>query len=201
MLQSKISQRRAAYDARNAQENKAELSQIICASVLEHQAYQQAHTVLWYLHCRSEVCTYQTVQAEILQRDKQIVIPYCTKDAQGNNQLGLWHVQDLSELVTGTWGILEPPKARWGELGREIPPESLDLIVTPGVAFDKSGGRLGNGAGYYDRLLARIRKNAYLLGIGFDCQLIEQVCMQDYDIYMDAIMTETTIYQGKGHLT
>jgi 5-formyltetrahydrofolate cyclo-ligase len=201
MLQSKISQRRAAYDARNAQENKAELSQIICASVLEHQAYQQAHAVLWYLHCRSEVCTYQTVQAEILQRDKQIVIPYCTKDAQGNNQLGLWHVQDLSELVTGTWGILEPPKARWGELGREIPPESLDLIVTPGVAFDKSGGRLGNGAGYYDRLLARIRKNAYLLGIGFDCQLIEQVCMQDYDIYMDAIMTETTIYQGKGHLT
>ncbi|NOQ15747.1 MAG: 5-formyltetrahydrofolate cyclo-ligase [Methyloprofundus sp.] len=200
MLQPKDSQRRAAYDARNAQANKEKLSQIICASVLEHDVYQQAHTVLWYLHCRSEVCTYQTVQAEILQQDKKIVIPYCTKDAQGNNQLGLWHVQDLAELVAGTWGILEPPKVRWGELGREIPPESLDFIVTPGVAFDKSGGRLGNGAGYYDRLLASIRKNTFLLGVGFDCQLIEQVCMQDYDIYMDAVVSESAIYQGKCRL-
>ena len=110
------------------------------------------------------------------------------------------YLQDLSELVAGTWGILEPPKARWGELGREILPESLDFIVTPGVAFDKSGGRLGNGAGYYDRLLADTRKNTFLLGIGFDCQFIEQVCMQDYDIYMDAVVSESAIYQGKGRL-
>ncbi len=196
MLQSKAEQRRAAYDARQLQENKDIVSQKICAGVLALKAYQQASTVLWYLHCRSEVRTYQTVQAEIQRQNKRVVIPYCTEDEQGNPQLGLWWVQSLSELVPGTWGILEPPKSRWHDADRHIFPEALDFIVTPGVAFDATGGRLGNGAGYYDRLLAAVGQHTYLLGIGFDCQMVEQVAMQAYDVYMDAVMTEHHFYQA-----
>ena len=191
MIPSKSIQRRFAYDARNAQQDKARLSQVICNTVLQLTEYQQADTVLWYLHCRSEVHTYQVVMDELLKQGKKIVIPYCTKDSQGNNQLGLWSLQDLSELVEGTWRILEPPKARWGEAGREVNPQQIDIVVVPGVAFDQQGGRLGNGAGYYDRLFARLKVSCNLIGICFNCQLVEQVCMQKYDIYMDKVITET----------
>jgi 5-formyltetrahydrofolate cyclo-ligase len=52
------------------------------------------------------------------KQQKTIVIPYCTKDQQGNNQLGLWHLEDTSELSAGTWGILEPPQERSGKFCR-----------------------------------------------------------------------------------
>ncbi|NOQ65336.1 MAG: 5-formyltetrahydrofolate cyclo-ligase [Methyloprofundus sp.] len=195
MSLSKPTQRRLSYDARNAQLNKIELSQKINQSLLQTSEYQQAKTVLWYLHCRSEVMTYQTVLSELAKQDKRIVIPYCTKDTQGNNQLGLWHLEDLSELVAGTWNILEPPKARWGEGTKEVSPNDIDCVVVPGVAFDKQGGRLGNGAGYYDRLFSQLSHDCTLLALCFNSQLLEQVFMQQYDVYMHQVITETRRYR------
>jgi len=200
MTPTKSSQRRLAYDARNAQQHKQYLSEEICAKVLDCLEYQQARTVLWYLHCRSEVRTFERVMTELLKQDKQIIIPYCTKDKQGHNYLGLWHLEDLAELVNGTWDILEPPKDRWGEPGKEVQADALDLVITPGVAFDRQGGRLGNGAGYYDRLFAQLKKHTCLIGIGFESQLVEQVIMQDYDVYLDTVITDVAIYQGRGRL-
>lgn len=198
MPPSKSIQRRIAYDARNAQRHKAQLTEIIINTLLAQAAYQQADTILWYLHCRSEVLTYSFVVDELLKQDKKIVIPYCTKDNQGNNQLGLWHLQDMSELVEGTWSILEPPQARWGEEGKEVSPGLIDVVVVPGVAFDRQGGRLGNGAGYYDRLFTRLKSSSQLIAIAFDCQLVEEVYMQQHDIFMDTIITETGVFQGRG---
>jgi len=197
-IPTKSVQRRLAYNARNAQQDKARLSQIICAKILALDEYQQAKTVLWYLHCRSEVHTYQTVISELLNHDKQVVIPYCTKDSLGNNQLGLWHLQDESELCAGTWGILEPPKERWGEPGKEVAIEQIDLAIVPGVAFDKQGGRLGNGAGYYDRLFACLAAKSKLMGICFDSQIFAQIPMQEFDVYMHTVITETQIYKCRG---
>ncbi len=198
MISSKSNQRRLAYDARNMQQNKAQLSQQIAKAILQLVEYKKAETVLWYLHCRSEVQTYQTVLNELLKQDKNIVIPYCTKDSEGNNHLGLWYLQDISELVEGTWRILEPPKTLWSEAGTEVEPQQLDCVVVPRVAFDKQGGRLGNGAGYYDRLFVQLKPDCKLIAICFNCQLIEQVCMQKHDVYMDKVITETDNYQGIG---
>lgn len=198
MKLSKSSQRRLAYDARNAQQNAESLSQIITSKVVAQDSYQQANTVLWYLHCRSEVQTYQTVLAELKKQQKTIVIPYCTKDQQGNNQLGLWHLEDASELSAGTWGILEPPQERWREAGKEVSPEQIDTVIVPGVTFDPQGGRLGNGAGYYDRLFARLSAQCTLLGIAFDSQIFTQIIMQQYDVYMQCVITESRIYQAGG---
>jgi 5-formyltetrahydrofolate cyclo-ligase len=195
---SKAEQRRLAYGARNAQKNKSPLSQKILASLVNTEAYQKAETVMWYLHCRSEVETIDFVKIALNKKDKKIIIPYCTKDSQGNNKLGLWHLESFDELISGTWGILEPPVKRWGEHPKEIAPEDLDLVITPGVAFDKQGGRLGNGAGYYDRLLTRVKSNVPLVAICFESQLQPQINMQEYDIYMDSIVTEKMIYPGKG---
>ncbi len=190
-------QRREAYNARNQQIDKDVLSQIICEQFIEQPAYQQAKTVLWYIHCRSEVRT-QTALLGELQTDKRIVIPYCTKDEKGHNKLGLWWLEDFAELVPGMWGILEPPKQRWGELGKEVAPEQLDCAMVPGVAFDRNGGRLGNGAGYYDRLLKNVRTDALLIGVCFESQLVEQVVMDAHDVAMDRVITENALHAGKG---
>lgn len=189
----KQQQRRKAYNARKAQPEKEKLSEIICSKFVDQQIYQQATAVMWYVHCRSEVRTLKALEHE-LGGTKQIVIPYCTNDKEGHNKLGLWLLEELSELNLGTWGILEPPKSRWGEYGKEVMPQQLDLIMVPGVAFDRNCGRMGNGAGYYDRLLATVSDETTLVGICYESQLCDKVIMEKHDIYMDIILTEKNCY-------
>ena len=197
MLISKVQQRRRAYDARAAQPDKEAVSRIICNRFMSLPAYRKAKTVMWYLHCRTEVRTLDALARE-LAGDKCIVIPYCTEDAVGRPVLGLWRLQDLSELEPGMWGILEPPKARWGEQGKEVDPEQLDLIMVPGVAFDKAGGRLGNGAGYYDRLLSRVRSDCVKAAVCYESQLLPEIAMEPHDVYMDYVITERAVYPAQG---
>lgn len=197
MNTSKAQQRLQAYATRNAQADKDVVSHRICEKILLLPAYQQAKTVLWYLHCRSEVRTQATLLTQ-LTTDKCIVIPYCTEHAQGFNSLGCWHLEDFAELVAGTWGILEPPKHRWQAPGKVIGPEQLDLLLVPGVAFDRHGGRLGNGAGYYDRLLPHLRSDALIVGVCYESQLIDECVMEAHDVYMDFVITEQDCYPGLG---
>ena len=66
---------------------------------------------------------------------------------------------------------------------------TIDLVIVPGVAFDRDGNRLGRGKGYYDRLLPRI-PSAYKVGICFPFQIIEEVPAEPFDIRMDEIITQ-----------
>lgn len=189
--------RRQAYDNRNAQADKDALSRLICEKFTAQESYQQSETVMWYLHCRSEVRTLPAV-ARALGENKKTVIPYCTRDLDGNKVLGLWRLEDLSELVPGTWGILEPPRKRWDEPERNVHLQSLDLVMVPGVGFDRQGGRIGNGAGYYDRLLQSVRKDTVVAGVCYESQIFSNLPMAEHDVYMDRVITENSVYIGKG---
>ena len=193
MRLNKSQQRLQAYKARNNQIDKASLSAIICQKLKQHSSYQKASTVMIYLHCRSEVRTQAFVKT-LLKTDKRIVIPYCTQDEQGNNKLGLWHLENLNELISGTWGILEPPKIKWDDLSKQLQPQQLDLVIVPAVAFNPQGARLGNGAGYYDRLLNQVRADCTLMGIAYESQIFKDIQMENYDIYMDFVLTEKQLY-------
>lgn len=192
----KQQQRRLAYAARNAQPDKDAVSAEICRRVICEPWYQQAHTILWYLHCRSEVRTLNVIQ-EQLTAGKRIVVPYCTVDARGSKCLGLWHLGSIEELQPGMWNILEPPRDRWWDADKRIGPAELDAVIVPGVAFDSKGGRLGNGAGYYDRLLSQVRADTVLAGVCYESQLLPQIDMQSHDIYMDWVVTERTAFPGR----
>jgi len=193
-MTEKQKQRRKAYDARNAQPDKENLSDIICDKFLAQPAYQQADTVMWYLHCRSEVRTLNFLIAA-LESSKNCVIPYCTIDQKGQKKLGLWLLENLSELIPGTWGILEPPQSTWGK--KEVSPEQLDLVMVPGVAFDRQGGRLGNGAGYYDRLLQEVRPDTELTAVCYESQICDKIIMEKHDVYIDTILTEQNCYKSR----
>ena len=71
-------------------------------------------------------------------------------------------------------------------------PESFDLVIVPGVAFDRQGGRLGYGKGYYDRFLDQ--SHAFRLALAFDFQLLETVPTEIHDVPMDGILTENGFY-------
>ena len=90
-------------------------------------------------------------------------------------------------LKPGPFGILEP-KAD----GIEVPKNEIDLIIVPGVAFDKDKNRMGRGRGFYDRLLSTL--NAPKVGICFGFQMIPQVPVEPLDKKMDYVITEDTIY-------
>lgn len=200
MRLAKDRQRRIAYDARNAQADKDAMSRLICQKFLEHPCCQQAETVMFYLDCRSEVRTRDWVREQLSGPPRRVVIPYCTQDADGQKKLGLWLLKDFQELLPGMWGILEPPQERRGEQGKEVLPEELDCIMVPGVAFDAGGGRLGNGVGYYDRLLKEVRKDTALIGVCYEVQMVSEVIMEPHDVYMDYIITEKKVYKGRERL-
>ena len=197
LTSAKATMRRAAYDARNAQPDKDAVSEIAVARLMQLPEYQAAQTVLWYLDCRSELRT-SHVLPQALTSDKRIIVPYCTVDEKGANKLGLWWLQSMDELVVGKWKILEPPRERWGEPGKEVQPEQLDLVIVPGVGFSHVGGRMGNGQGYYDRLLGRVRPDCPLVALCYECQLFDDLIIGPHDVFMDKVVTEKAVYTGQG---
>jgi len=88
------------------------------------------------------------------------------------------------ELVPGAFGILEPsPTLPVVDLAK------IDVFLCPGLAFDSHGGRLGRGRGYYDRLLARARPDAYKIGVCFPHQLVPETFTEPHDIHMDLVIS------------
>jgi len=197
LKERKAGLRRQAYDARNAQENKDEVSRIIVERFIALPEYAAAHTAMWYLDVRSEVRTRHQLGAA-LNGGKRIIVPYCTVDESGANKLGLWHLTGMDELVVGKWKILEPPRERWGEAGKEVEPPDLDLVMVPGVGFARDGARMGNGTGNYCRRLTEVRREAPLMALAYECQMFPDLAVGPQDIYMDKVITERAVYEGRG---
>ena len=112
---------------------------------------------------------------------KKIGVPCVLPDT-----LELLHSQLISfeDLRPGALGVLEPSL----EQRTALTPESFDLVIVPGVAFDRQGGRLGYGKGYYDRFLKMTR--AFRIGVCFSSQIVESVPMEDHDIHMQGLISE-----------
>ena len=112
---------------------------------------------------------------------KRRFLPRCTESVE----LEYVGVEDWESLQPGRYGIPEPR-------GERVPlPGSESLVVCPGVAFDARGGRLGMGRGYFDRTFsARGKDRAFLVGVGYTCQIVENLPQQEHDQAMDALVTE-----------
>lgn len=190
----KAALREQARKNRVAQKNKDEISRQIVTAFMGLPEYAAAQTVLFYVDAGSEVRT-RHMLPEALTQGKRIVVPYCIVET---NELELFLLEDMSELVEGAYKILEPRADLRGGVGKVVRPEDLDLVMVPGTAFDPKGGRMGQGKGYYDRLLARVRPDAPLVAIAFDCQIFDAIPVAPHDVFMDKVLTESRVLTGVG---
>lgn len=102
-------------------------------------------------------------------------------------QLEFVQVEQRQELAPGAFGVLEPA----GSL--LVMPSTLDLIVVPGVAFDRCGFRLGYGKGFYDRALHEKQSGSVLVGVCFELQLVDSLPAERHDVLMNMVVTEERI--------
>ncbi len=185
--------REQAHANRNAQPDKDALSQRICTTFAALPEYVAAKTVLFYVDVRSEVRTRHYL-ATALTHGKKIVVPWCNE----RGELELFHLESMDELATGMYRILEPRPELRSLPAKQVAPHELDLVMVPGVAFDRTGARMGHGKGYYDKLLQHARADAPLIALEFECQLFPEIPTAPHDVFMDKIITEQAVYEGKG---
>lgn len=171
--------------ARRQQPEKLAASRRIFERLVALPGFGDRRTILFYLDARDEVRT-QFALADQLARPVRVVIPWCTPA----RELALFWLRDLSELSPGAFGILEPRSELRLLSDRCIQPSEVDLVLVPGVAFDESGGRLGHGQGYYDKLLAGVRPQCHRVGLAFESQIVPHVPREPHDIPMHDILTE-----------
>ena len=180
-LQARKSALRAqALRSRRELPDKDELSRRLWQKLFSLPEYRSAQTVMVYLDLPDEVRT-QPYLSALQQQGKRAVVPYCE-----GNELGLFRFHSFAELEAGAMGILEPRSELRALPASRADVAELDFLIVPGVAFDRQG--------YYDRLLGRVRADALLVGVAFECQLYADVPMLPYDVYMDKVVTETAVY-------
>lgn len=160
-----------------------EWSEAACARVLALDAYKTAKIVFCYYSVGGEADTLALI--ERMRADGKTV---CLPAITGR---GVMEARRMDRLVPGRYGIPAPD-------GPAIPPEDIDLIVVPGLAFDRSCHRLGQGGGYYDRYLSGCR--AVTIGLAFELQMVDELPREAHDIPLDFVATDAALYQcpGKG---
>ncbi len=192
-LDVKSQLREQAHARRRDQQDKDGLSRQIMARFFALPEYQAAKTVLLYLDVRAEVRTRHDLPAA-LASGKKVVVPWCNDEGQ----LELFHLESLDELSVGMYKILEPKAELRSLPAKQVNVKEIDLIMVPGVAFDRRGGRMGHGKGYYDKLLEHARPTTPLVALAFECQLLPEIPVHAHDVFMDKVITEAEIYQGRG---
>jgi 5-formyltetrahydrofolate cyclo-ligase len=147
---------------------------------------RSTQTILAYLPIRKEPNTLPLLK-NAWQEKKQVLIPV-TQSA--NKSLILSKLENLAELTTGSYGILEPKP----EFLRPTKPDTVDLCILPGLAFNRHGYRLGYGGGYFDRFLPTLRPDCLKIAFAYDFQILAFIPQAEHDIPIDIIITESTIY-------
>ncbi|MGL4109416.1 5-formyltetrahydrofolate cyclo-ligase [Clostridium sp. LP20] len=143
--------------------------------------YKNSRNIFIYIGFGSEIDTAKYIE-EFLLEGKEIFVP---RTDMKNKVMEAVKINSLMELTESSYGILEP------DIEVEaINKNDIDLVILPGVAFDKSGGRIGYGGGYYDKYLEGMNSDIVKLAITYDFQVLDEVPFEEHDIKADYIITE-----------
>lgn len=160
---------------------KETYDQNIFSKVITSPFYRESENLFIYVSFGSEADTHRIIEKAI-KDNKTVYVPKVINRTEG---MAAVKINSISELKASRFGMLEPEI-----ISEEAKPWQLDLMIIPGLAFDKRGGRLGYGAGYYDRFLSEAKAEAYKIGIAYSCQIIDEVPMEEKDFFIDSIITD-----------
>ncbi|MDD3346060.1 MAG: 5-formyltetrahydrofolate cyclo-ligase [Candidatus Omnitrophica bacterium] len=153
-------------------------SSIIQSKLLRNRVFKKARTVMFYVAFGGEVNTEGMIR-EAKKTGKLICVPVCKKDKTIMQPAIL---EDQSKLKKGPYGVLEPVS------GGLLDPEDVDLVIVPGLAFDKHGNRLGRGKGCYDRFLSALSGSTRSIGLAFDFQVFPAVPTTKHDVSVNQVI-------------
>jgi len=155
----------------------------ICRQILEKTVRLplRAWRVCLYLSTRHEIPTRYLARA-VWDAGREVCVPAWSLSERTYK---LYALDPRMRLITGHHGIREPA------VRIPVMPWDVDAFILPGLAFDRQGGRLGYGAGYYDRILAKASRTALKIAVCYDWQMLDTPLPQEpHDIPMDWIITE-----------
>ncbi len=180
--------RKIALTARRSLSKKvrADASEVICKKVVASQNFQASNIIGCYLPMRDEVDTRLIIE-RAWRANKRIFVPIVRND---ENML-FREMRPDTTLVRNNMAIWEP------DSGAVASPRELQMVVTPTVAFDDSLHRIGMGGGYYDRYFSFLRHRKKwiapkLLGVAFECQKVEKITPNPWDIRLFKILSESS---------
>jgi 5-formyltetrahydrofolate cyclo-ligase len=168
---------------------RQEKSRQIAAHLTAHPAVVAARHLFLYVHFRSEVETLPLI-GYFLAIGKTVSVPLTLREER--RLIAVQIIDPASQLVPGCFGILEPNKEQ--SMQAAVAPAAIDVVLAPGAVFDRSGGRLGYGGGFYDRFLSQDAPQALRIALAYEMQLIKQVPTEAYDQLMDILVTEAQCY-------
>lgn len=152
---------------------------------LKSKLYKDAKAIMVYMPLGNEVRT-NAIISDAFRSGKRVLVPITDGVTF---EIAACKITRNTEFEKGAFSVSEPKE--------KIPfdTEKIDVVLVPGVAFDKSGGRVGFGKGCYDKFLNGIR--AIKIGFCYDFQLVDHIETQNNDINMDYIITEKEFIRGK----
>lgn len=159
----------------------------VYAQIMRMESYRSARTVMAYAAVRGEL-SLERVMEDIRASGRRLALPRCGEGGEMDACL----VTERRQLRQGAYGIWEPDEGC-----PLVPPEEIDLVLIPGTAFDRAGGRIGQGGGYYDRYIIQTR--AVRVGICHGFALVNRIPTEKHDVRMDAVVTpeETLVFRQK----
>jgi len=162
------------------EEDRRRKSEAIRRKLSRLAGFRRAQTVLCYVSLPYEVETRRLIE-QMLEAGKRVVVPRVWK-----RELLLSELRDPHrDLAPGSFGVLEPKPKAFGP----VRPQDVDLALVPGLAFDRTGNRLGHGQGYFDRLLARLPPTIPTVGLCFDFQLLDRLPTRPHDQTVQVVLS------------
>ena len=181
MLRKEILAKRKNIDTAK----KEDMDKKIADKLYESKYYKEAKNIFIYISYDSEINTKEIINRALID-NKKVYVP---RTEFKTRLMDAVEIASLDNLIESEYGILEPAMEE-----PHIEPDELDLIVVPGVAFDINGGRMGYGAGFYDRYFKKISKDRIekikKLALAYDFQILEKIPMDEQDVPVNYIITE-----------
>lgn len=161
---------------------RCELSRTAQHKLVTSLLFNKATCIALYSPTRGEVET-ELLFTAARKAQKRV----CYPRVEGE-RMQFVEVNDLASLSRGAFGLLEPQD------GSGVPVADLDLMIVPGVAFDRTGHRLGYGKGFYDRELHSVGFSGVLIGLCFKFQLLDRLPTESHDVPVDCLVTEQGLF-------
>ena len=164
------------------EEERRRRSRTIWRKVFRLAAFRRADMVGCYVGLPYEVHTWQLIE-QMLAKGKRVAVPWVRPRS---TRLTFSEVTDpAADLAPGAFRVWEPRPSR----RRTIQPSDLELVIVPGLAFDRRGHRLGHGLGYFDRFLARLSARIPTIGLAFRFQLLTLLPTTFHDRAVQTVLT------------